>query len=324
MQLRGEIMIALFLGAGFSKGIADLPVSSELFDFDVEPWGPREYKKLEVVKLFKHNWDISHPYGLTEQFIADALNSQKNTKEAVLWYITRRISKPFIWKEFYAQRWRRHVLMIDENRRFNINGVNKARGFLQRFYGLALAGIVTTNYDMLVEYALGTKGFNYGVPNQTLMGRGPYPISQWKNPVILSGRVPLAKIHGSISWDENAYYTDGRRGLTGNALIVAPTREKQPSKSLKFVWRLAKNILEKSTQLVIFGFAFNPYDETVLNLLKTGGKNLETVVIIDIKPRMENAHHLWSKAKILSIIPQLEKDRGIQELIVDIRKILKI
>jgi len=67
-------MLALFLGAGFSKWAADLPVASQLFDFDIEPWGPREYKKLEIVKSLKHNWDISHPHGLTEQFIADALN----------------------------------------------------------------------------------------------------------------------------------------------------------------------------------------------------------------------------------------------------------
>ena len=34
-------MLALFLGAGFSKWAADLPVASQLFDFDIEPWWPR-------------------------------------------------------------------------------------------------------------------------------------------------------------------------------------------------------------------------------------------------------------------------------------------
>ncbi len=306
-------MLALFLGAGFSKWAANLPVASQLFDFDIEPWGPREYKKLEVVKLLKHNWDISHPYGLTEQFIADALNFQKNNKEAVLWYLVRRLSEPFIWKEFHAQRWRRHVLMIDENRRFNINGVNKTRSFLQRFCGPALAGIVTTNYDMLVEYALGTKGFNYGVPNQTLMGRGPYPVSQWRNPVALKGMIPLAKIHGSISWDENAYYTDGRRGLTGHALIVAPTPEKQPSESLKSVWNLSKKILRKATEMIVFGFAFNPYDEAVLNLLKFEGKNLKSVPLVDIEPNTEAAHILWPNANIVSVKPPPDGNKEIQD-----------
>jgi len=52
----------------------DLPVASQLFDFDIEPWGPREARKLEIVKSLKQNWDKAHPNGLAEQFIADALN----------------------------------------------------------------------------------------------------------------------------------------------------------------------------------------------------------------------------------------------------------
>jgi hypothetical protein len=305
-------MLALFLGAGFSQWAAGLPVAKNLFDFDIELWGPRENTKLETVKLLKQNWDIAHPDGQSEQFIAEALNFQEKERQAVLWYIVRRVSEPFIWKEFHSQRWRRHVLMIDENRRFEIVGVKKARGFLQRFCNPSLGGIVTTNYDMLVEYTLGTKGFNYGVPNQTLIGRGPYPVSQWRNPVTLKGKIPLAKIHGSISWDENAYYTDGRRGLTGHALIVAPTPEKQPPKSLKFVWELAGGILEKATRLVVFGFAFNPYDEAVLNLLQSGGKNLETVLLVDIESRNESACHLWPRAAVVLSQPPPEGDNEIR------------
>jgi hypothetical protein len=211
---------AMFLGAGFSKWAANLPVASQLFDFDIETWGLRENKKLELVKSIKNNWDIHHPDGLAEQFIAEALNFPEKRKRAVLWYIVRRLSEPFIWKEFHSQKWRRHVLMIDEYRKFNVPGLVKTQNFIQRFYTPFLAGIITTNYDMIVEYALGTKIFNYGVRNQMLIGRGPYPVSQWRNPVTLKGDVFLAKIHGSISWDDHAYYTDGRRGLTGILLLV--------------------------------------------------------------------------------------------------------
>ena len=299
-------MWALFLGAGFSKWAAGLPVAIQLFDFDIEPWGPREARKLEIVKSLKQNWDIAHPDGLAEQFIADALNFKEKSRQAVLWYLTRRLSEPFIWKEFHAQRWRRHVLMIDEYRKFNVPGVVKAQSFLQRFCGPCLAGIITTNYDMIVEYVLSTKGFNYGIPDQTLTGRGPYPVSQWLNPVTLKGKMPLAKIHGSISWDENACYTDGRRGLTGNASIVAPTPEKQPPESLKFVWELAKRILERAKQLVVFGFAFNPYDEAVLNLLKDAGRNLQSVLLVDIEPKIELAQRLWPSATVILCQPPPE------------------
>lgn len=34
-------MLAMFLGAGFSNWAASLPVARQLFDFEIEPWGPR-------------------------------------------------------------------------------------------------------------------------------------------------------------------------------------------------------------------------------------------------------------------------------------------
>lgn len=296
-------MLTIFLGAGFSKWAADLPVANQLFDFNIKTWGPRESKKLQIVKTLKHDWDKSHLDGLSEQFIADALNFQEKDKQLILWYIARRLSEPFIWKEYHAQKWRRHVLMIDENRKLTIPGVAKAQSFLHRFYNPSLVGIITTNYDMLVEYALGTKSFNYGIPNQILTGRGPYPVSQWKNPVTLKGKVQLAKIHGSISWDEHNYYTDGRRGLTGHALIVAPTPEKQLSESLKYVFNLSKEILRKTTRLIVFGFAFNPYDDVVLNLLQSEGKNLKSVLLINIESQIEIAQRLWPNAEIVPTMP---------------------
>jgi len=168
-------MLALFLGAGFSNWATNLPVASGLFDFNIQPW-TRESKKLDRVKELKREWDTLRPRGQAEQFIADALNFQEKDKKLVLWYIVRRLSEPFIWEEFHAQRMRRHILEIDENRKYGIDGVINAKGFLDKFLSI-LNGIVTTNYDLLIEYALGTKRFNYGIVNEVLTGRGPYPVS---------------------------------------------------------------------------------------------------------------------------------------------------
>lgn len=296
-------MLALFLGAGFSRWAAGLPVASQLFDFDIQPWGPRERRKLEIAKSLRREWKAKHPGGLAEQFVAHALSLEAKSREVLLWYLVRRLSKPFIWQELIGGKARRHVLMIDENRRFDVAGVVKARSFLQRFFSPWLAGIITTNYDMIVEYALGTKGFNYGVPNQRLAGRGPYPVSQWKNPVRLRGKVPLAKIHGSVSWDSTACYTNGRRGLTGHALIVAPTPEKRPPVALGAVWALATRILQRATCLVAFGFAFNPYDEAVLDLLGCAGRSLRSVLLIDIEPETDRARRVWHDISIASCQP---------------------
>jgi len=299
-------MLSLFLGAGFSKWAVNLPVANELFDYNTKPFGPREKRKLETVKVLKANWDSTHPEGLTEQFISDALKLPLPDRKSILWYITRRLSDPFIWVEYHSQRWRRHVLMIDENRKSSIQGVVKARNFLQGFSGFLLEGIITTNYDMLVEYALGTRGFNYGVPNQTLIGRGPYPLSCWNNPVRLTGKTKLAKIHGSISWDNKNLYSDGRCGLTGNALIVPPTQEKILPPTLKFAWKLAESILKRSTHLMVFGFSFNSYDEPTLVLLKSARGNLESIILVDVEPKVAEARKVWPNALISVCMPPPE------------------
>jgi hypothetical protein len=107
--------VALLLGVGFSRWAAQLPVARELFDFAIEPWGRQEDRKLALVKSLKESWDAAHPEAHAEQFIADAMGFPGKNREADLWYITRRLSEGVIWKEFHTQRWRRHVLMIDEN-----------------------------------------------------------------------------------------------------------------------------------------------------------------------------------------------------------------
>jgi len=291
-------MLALLLGAGFSKWAADLPLGSELFDFAIEPFGIREQSRLERVLRLKEEWNTGNPGGLAEQFIADTLQSEDvRNKKDVLWYVVRRLSEPYIWQEWHAGGLRRHVLMIDENRKLDRSGVLAARNFITLCAG-QLAGIVTVNYDLLVEYALGSKFFNYGVVGEVLKGRGPYPASQWLNPVILRGRFSLAKLHGSISWDNDGKYTDGRRGLSGEALIVAPTPEKQPPRELQDQWNLSSTILGQSSRIIVFGFAFNEYDQAVLAHLANKGRSLVEVAIIDVCSREEAAKRVWPGARV--------------------------
>ena len=299
-------MYSLFLGAGFSKWAMNLPLVNELFDFNVSTFNQTDESRIEAAKLLKFHWDKEHPGGNNEQFIAYAIGLPDRQRSSIFWYVARRLAEPFIWKEFHFQRWRRHVLSIDEHRKFRVEGLLRASAFLQGFVGLSIAGIITTNYDMLVEYALGTKGFNYGAINQSLIGRGPYPVSTWRNPVKLTGKTKFAKIHGSISWDEEGRYTDGRRGITGNALIVAPTSEKHIPETLRYTWSLAGQVLEQSERLLVFGFAFNPYDQLVLELLRSKGKNLRSVLLVDIEPNLGAAKGVWPEALITHCLPPPE------------------
>src|SRR5215210_4297428 len=141
--------LAVFLGAGFSKWAAGLPVAAELFDFQLEPFGVREEGKLRLVRQLKAEWDSKRYDGAAEQFIAHALAGPPRVRGAVLWYIVRRLSEPYIWTEWRAGKWRRHVLMIDENRRLKRPGVTRARSFLLGL-GPNVSGVLTTNYDLLV------------------------------------------------------------------------------------------------------------------------------------------------------------------------------
>ncbi len=295
--------LSLLLGAGFPKWAAGLPVAADLFDFAVQPFGVRDERKLEVVRQAKNSWDVEHPEGLSEEFIAHALEASNKIRTTILWYISRRLSEPYIWREWHAGKWRRHVLMIDENRKYQRAGVALARDFLVRFIH-SLSGIVTTNYDLLVEYALGTKLFNYGKCGEVLTGRGPYPVSQWRNPVTLQGSIPLAKMHGSISWDLSGRYTDGRRGITGDALIVAPTPEKTQPPDLAFEWGLAAEVLRDSTHLLVFGSAFNPYDVALVSHLKEHGRNIRNVIVVDTNPRqVDRVALIFQQAGVLALSP---------------------
>ena len=288
--------LAFFLGAGFAKWAADLPVADDLFDFRIKIDGIREESRLSRVKTLRDAWQAEHSEEPVEEFIRYASGRSLVHRDAVHWYVARRLSEPFIWREFTAQRWRRHVLMIDEHRAQEVGKMALARRLLMS--ATNICGIITTNYDMIVEYALGSARLNYGHRGQRLTGRGPYPVSQWRNPVVLKGVVPLAKLHGSISWDASGCFTDGRRGLTGKALIVPPSPEKDIPRELEPMWSLAASVLQRASHLLVFGFAFNPYDVAVLNLLATHGTEIKSVLIVDIRDRSRSARSLWPDALV--------------------------
>jgi hypothetical protein len=217
--------LGILVGAGFAKWAAGLPIASELFDFEIEPFGPRDMQRMQTVRLAWDSWLEQYPHCISEEFVSHAMAHDERLHTAVIWYITRRLSEPYIWQEWHSGRSRRHVLMIDENKKYERPGVSRVRNLFLPL-SLRLSGIIIPNYDLLIEYGLGTGLFNYGRPNEILTGRDPYPVPQRRNPVRLRGTISVAKVHDSISWDNADKYTDGRRGLTGNALIVAPIPEK--------------------------------------------------------------------------------------------------
>ena len=296
---------ALLLGAGFSSWAAGLPVAKDLFDFNIDGFGPAERRQLKVVEELKHDWDQENLGVYAEKFVAHALTLSAEKRNQVLWYIGRRLTDPFIWysESVRTLRTRRYPLSIDEAEMLRHPAVAKARDFLDPFCkGWALSGIVTPNYDLVPEYALSSHRFNYGRPRERLVGRGRH--HRERRPVLAEGPVRIAKVHGSLSWSPDGLrYAECRQGITGGALIVAPSPEKEIPKVLAPVWELAESILMDANRLLVFGYSFNEYDNDMLQLLERGGRNLESVLIVDIAPNLGKARELWPTASILACDP---------------------
>jgi len=312
-----EKKYCLFFGAGFSKWAINLPTAAELFDYNIKLWGIRERKKLEELKKIKTAWDRENPSGIPEKFIRLMIESSKKEKQLVTWYIARRLADPFIAESSIMTTYdgrkcqQRRVMMFDDTRRFKIAGIIRAKIFINSLLGPSLQGIITTNYDLLVEYALGTKGFNYGKKMEMLHGQWAMPIRRLRNgPVFLKGELPLIKLHGSISKTEKGYCTDGRGGITGRALIIPPTQNKEIMDFVSTEWKNAEKILKKSSIIIFFGFAFNQYDLNILDLLKKTKSWIKKVILINRNPQVKQyAQNIWPSAEIILIHPDdLDED----------------
>ena len=74
---------------------------------------------------------------------------------------------------------------------------------------------------------------------------------------------------------------------------------KEPPESLAHIWQLAEAILSPATEVIVFGFAFNPYDKAVLRLLRACSVNTRTVQLINTSPKPDRATAIWTGAEIV-------------------------
>ena len=267
--------VVLLAGAGFSKWSCDLPLVSELFDFKVHPDNAIEERRLTRLEDTYRKWRISNPDDHNEAFILFS-QGRPNRFNLTNWYITRRLSE-----EFVVHSGRRYTWYINSYHSQLHDGIKKARELfdsLRQSVALLRLGIITTNYDLITEYALGTRGFNYGKVGEQI-GYTPYPYPQ---PVYAVGETPIAKLHGSISWDDHRRYPDCRCGLTGKCLIVPPVTEKKAPKLLRDQWGLARLLLRNCSTLIVFGFSFNDYDQAIRKFFADETSPGAKVILVDV------------------------------------------
>lgn len=298
-------MTALFLGAGFSKWAFELPLVNQLFDFNISTTNNSEQRKLELLQFDWVNWLKDNLNHSPERFIYWCMNKSSHRRSRVTWYVNRRLTEPFMTRISGSYT----SAMFDERAVRKNDKIIKLNQFLLSLNQYGLKGIITCNYDTLVECALGTSGFNYGVVGEQLYGRGVNPQFPWQNAhVQVTGNISLAKLHGSLSWERGIKYTSGKPGRAGRSLIIPPAPEKIPPIELEDVWSLGGEILLDSQNLILFGFAFNQYDKALLEFLEIKGKNITSILLIDPFPNIDAAKELWPDASINTIDPRMEFD----------------
>lgn len=277
----------VFLGAGFSKWCCDLPLVSQLFDFDVRADNRRESNKISRLEKIYARWIEKSNSNNAELFIESMQDDYSNSK-LVNWYITRRLTEPFVKR--YS---RRFTWYINSYHASTDPGIRLAYEFLRHSTSLPNSAVITTNYDMIVEYALSSRGFNYGIPNERI-GYSPYP---YPKPVYVSGTLPLLKLHGSLSWSERAKFPDLRCGLNGECVIVPPRARKTPREHFPTQWEMAERVLRRTRKTVFFGFAFNEYDVDVWELLSKNLGDSDSILLMDVvdhRPRIAERFNVKS------------------------------
>jgi hypothetical protein len=294
-------VVTLFLGAGFSKWAFDLPLVNQLFDFDISTTSEQEEKKLALIEKDWADWRKENQNVTPEKFVYWCMNKSSHRKSRVIWYVSRRLTEPFMTRISGSYT----AAMFDERAVRENEKIVYLKQFFTTLSENGLNGILTCNYDTIVECALGMAGFNYGIVGEQLFGRGINPQFPWQGAHrSVTGLISLAKLHGSLSWDKSTKYTSGKPGRNGKAFIVPPAPEKIPPVELQDVWELGAKLLKQSDCLIIFGFAFNPYDQALLEYLKVHGSKLKKVVLIDPYPNIDSAQKLWPQCSIETIDPR--------------------
>ena len=212
-------------------------------------------------------------------------------------YLTFDEFAKFVALRFSAQHW--HVGASNVTRWGTGDHVRKQRtistGYSQLLRALrnvAVSGIVTTNYDLVVEKLLGPRptgrlgGFNYGERGELLKGRQQLSSRWGYGPISVDGAVSLLKLHGSLNWARSPTgkiikYIDAspsrsRRyeavllppGAGGANLILSGTADK------------AKGVLRSADTWLFCGYSMPSYDQDIADLLRDSICNLGRIVTL--------------------------------------------
>jgi hypothetical protein len=286
---------AVIVGAGFSY-VAGLPLAQDLFAGDVFASSRAAGVRYQRVLRAWEAWSATHDGG-PEQFLSEVYRTDPNGRVPWLWaaefvaavLATPRAQDQGAFQFRYAGRITRPVNAPIHSAFWDV--------VLSSF---DVAGVVTTNYDILVERGLRHRcttrpprpGFYYGgLPKpQILKGAAlPFSAQQPLSLIELGGGVPVYKLHGSLNWGTDSgqlvIYQDLRPAFRrgGDARIVPPVEEKKAPEWLSGVWQGARKVLERASTWIVCGYSLPEYDVAVRELFSEAGleRRVTTILLID-------------------------------------------
>jgi hypothetical protein len=297
---------AVILGAGWSVP-AGLPLASALFDGGLSLISLAADRRLSRVQAAYETWAEGQADPKAEGFLQKCYESQ--------WYPV-----PWPYAVEYVQARLASPTYSDARSRVNVRYgqriTNRTYCWQHESFWLALlqrvelSGVITMNYDLLVERSLRHRpmkrpplpGFYYaGLPKpQIALGqRQPWTVRDQRDRIEVTGNIPLAKLHGSLNWAIEdgrsiVIYQDTRAAFRrgGTAAIVPPIPEKQPYSLLMPVWDAAQELLEAADTWIVVGYSLPEYDRAVRDLFNRSGRaRLHTLELHD--PYAEHLQGRW-------------------------------
>ena len=323
-----KMKVAMFVGAGFAKAWG-LPLANEIMDMqDIHTkYFPGKWQ-VELIEKVEAVWNATHPMhkGIVDEF-ARMLQQSKSFKVVIERHVETKTCLDDNWSskllhlesEVFTTR---HELSFEEftsflalrlsSKHWQVGTARETKwgtgdhirkqqsvpkGYQELHKALKkvdLIGIVTTNYDLVIEKLLGPTssgrlgGFNYGKGGERLLGRHPVS-SQWTyGPVTITGKIPLLKLNGSLNWaissdGQVVKYIDSRpsRSRRYQVLLLPPATGIKHNK-LQPIWEHAERVLRTADVWIFCGYSVPDYDQAVRDLLRTSVKNTKRIVILDI------------------------------------------
>ncbi|MGO9639703.1 MAG: SIR2 family protein [Candidatus Acidiferrales bacterium] len=282
-------MIAFFLGAGFSA-LGGVPLARGLFDERPEVDRVTRKKLVERVLRLWTTWSEEH-HGVPEEYLAYVQDRGGREWREAVWYVSLVVALKM-----------GRIENVGGNPTITRHNLNRTTGIAahEKFWSSVFrktesVGVLTTNYDVLAERGLRPvprprvprPGFHYGEGKEELHGGG-YPSYTHIQKISVRGKIPLLKLHGSISWSADdgvlKKYHDCRPAIRGDAAIVAPVVDKEVPAYLRPVWDNAQTLLSRANTWIFVGYSLPEYDHQVLDLLRSNSRHTPTVHVFDRNP----------------------------------------